>query len=157
MLSKRRVGRRTSPAYDGRVTSIGLVGRAVANLAVSRILLGRIGTTGTLRRLTGRRRPRPDVEPQQALIAVRRAAQIVGGVCLPQAVALAALLQRHGHTPTVILGCLRVPDGSWSAHAWVQLEDAVLEPVVSSGHTALACLRAADGWVPSAVPSSEPR
>jgi hypothetical protein len=92
------------------------------------------------------------MDPRQALIAVRRAGRLVGGVCLPQTVALAALLQRGGYEPAVILGCLRVPDGTWSAHAWVELEGSVLEPVVSRGHTALACLRAADGWVPSAVP-----
>jgi hypothetical protein len=129
-----------------------LFGRAVFLLAVSRVLLARRGTTATLRRLSDRRlRTRP-LDPRGALVAVRRAAKIVGGACLPQAVTLASLLQRHGHEPVLILGCLRIPDGTWSAHAWVDLDGDVLEPVTSRTHAALACLDAATGWVPSPIP-----
>jgi hypothetical protein len=128
--------------------SIALFLRAGALLALSRLMLLRSSTTQTLRRLSARTRSAaPD--PVAALRAVRRAGRVVGGACLPQAVALAAMLQRGGQEPTLVLGCLRTLDGSWSAHAWVELGDLVLEPVTSNRHATLAYLNAANGWTPS--------
>jgi hypothetical protein len=133
---------------------IGLQVRAIAVLMLVRVLLKRTGTTGTLRRLA-----RPgfgkDVDPQIATRAVRRAGRLVGGVCLPQCVALAALLQRAGREPTLVLGCRRGAGGNWTAHAWIEVGNDVHEPVPGGRNTALAQLRWADGWSPSAVPQEQ--
>jgi hypothetical protein len=99
-----------------------------------------------------RSRSGDEIDPQRALRAVRRSSRIVGGLCLPQSVALAALLQRTGLEPALVLGCHRQSDGGWTAHAWVQVGVDMLEPVRGGRHAALAMLREADGWVPSAVP-----
>jgi hypothetical protein len=130
---------------------VGLQARALALLALSRVLLPRVGTTTTLKRL-GRRGRRRDLDPLQATRAVRRAGRLVGGLCLPQCVALTALLQRSGGEPVLVLGCRRITDGTWTAHAWVQLDKNVLEPVQGGRNAPLARLRWADGWMPSAVP-----
>jgi hypothetical protein len=79
---------------------------------------------------------------------VRRAGRVVGGVCLAQSVALAALLEHGGQHPTVVLGC-RPESRTWSAHAWVTVGDEVLEPVRGGPHAELATLEAANGWVPT--------
>ena len=92
---------------------------------------------------------RTKLNPQRALVAVRRASRIAGGVCLPQAVALAALLQRGGHDPVLVLGCHRNADRRWTAHAWVEINEQMLEPVVTYEHERLAHLTAANNWVPS--------
>jgi hypothetical protein len=119
-------------------------------LSASRLLLDRSGTSATLRRLSGKRRRSRAVDPQRALLAIRRAARLVGGACLPQAVALAALLQRGGEDPVLVLGCRRTPRQHWTAHAWVEVGDLVLEPVTTAEHAPLAHLKAIDGWVPVA-------
>ena len=92
----------------------------------------------------------------RALKAVRRAHRIVGGACLPQAVALATLLQRQGHQPTLILGCRFSEQRTWTAHAWVELSGLVLEPIPTFEHTALAKLNEANGWEPSDMNLQKP-
>ena len=125
-----------------------LLARALIVLAVSRATLERHGTTRTIKRLAGGRPIRS--EPVDVLHAVRRAGRIVGGACLPQSVALAALLQRAGRSPVLILGCSRTADGSWTAHAWVEVGDDILEPVKGGRHAKLARLDACGGWLPAA-------
>jgi hypothetical protein len=120
-------------------------------LAASRRLLARDGTTGALRRLQ-QRSARPPEDPGAVLASVRRAARIVGGECLPQAVTLAVLLQRMGMAPLLLLGCRRDPrDGGWLAHAWVELDDEVLDPTGAAGFASLARLSAETDWLPSPV------
>lgn len=137
------------------VTKAALVAKAGALLAAARVMLRRWDTTTTLRWLAGSSTTarRVAIDPGRALRAVRVAARVVGGVCLPQAVALTSLLQRGGYEPILVLGCLRAADGTWSAHAWVDVGGTAFQPVVASGHTALAVLSAKGGWVPSAVPT----
>ena len=130
---------------------VGLQVRAVGMLASSRLLLARVGTTRTLLRLGRPGRGRA-LDPLVATRAVRRAGRLVGGLCLPQCVALAALLQRHGSEAELVLGCRRDGDGGWTAHAWVVTDGRVLEPVPGGRNAPLAILRCADGWLPSAVP-----
>lgn len=89
------------------------------------------------------------MDPLSALEAVRRASRVAGGACLPQAVALTALLQRGGHRPVLVLGSHRDGRGEWSAHAWVELDRLVLEPVITVEHSSLAYMTAANGWKPS--------
>lgn len=120
--------------------------RAVLALARARLLLRRVGTTATLRRLTGRSPNGSGVDPDAALHAIRRAARVVGGECLPQAVALAALLRGDG--PELILGCRRDQAEGWLAHAWVEQGDKVLNPAGPGGFVPLARLNRRTGWVP---------
>lgn len=48
------------------------------------------------------------------------AGQVLGAdSCLPQAIAATALLRRHGHSGTLVLGVR--PGASFTAHAWVEL------------------------------------
>ena len=82
-------------------------------------------------------------------MAVRRASRVVGGACLPQAVALTALLDRAGLAPVLVLGSHLDAQRKWSAHAWVETDRLVLEPVITVDHEPLANLTAANGWTPS--------
>ena len=84
-----------------------------------------------------------------ALTAVRRAARLAGGACLPQAVALTVLLERAGCDPVLVLGSHLDTKREWSAHAWVEADRLVLEPVITVEHEPLANLTAANGWTPS--------
>lgn len=122
--------------------------RALAAVLASRLLVRRGTTTEALRRLT-RGGSRGDIDPLQALAAVQRASRIAGGACLPQAVALTALLERAGLAPVLILGSHLDAKRQWSAHAWVEAEGLVLEPVLTVEHEPLANLTAANGWSPS--------
>lgn len=136
-----------------------ILAKALAWMVMSRVMLRSRDTTTTLRRLAGRpdRVPGSPIDPQRAVRAVQIAARIVGGVCLPQAVTLTALLQRGGHEPMLVLGCLRNADGTWSAHAWVDVDGKDFQPVFASGHSALAVLTARSGWIPSQVPDGSQR
>ena len=77
----------------------------------------------------------------------------MGGECLPQAVALTALLERAGAEPVLVLGCHRRPDGGWDAHAWTRIDDRVFDPEPSGDYAELAWCRAEDNWVPAAPAS----
>lgn len=134
---------------SGRVA---LFARAVVLLLASRVLLARRGTTVTLNMLSAEPRTTAPlvIDPTQALWAIRRAGRLIGGACLPQSVALVALLHRLGADPVLILGCSRIGEGSWTAHAWVELGEEVLEPVKGARHARLACLEAHNGWAPAA-------
>ncbi|MGH2759723.1 MAG: lasso peptide biosynthesis B2 protein [Actinomycetota bacterium] len=122
--------------------------RALAAVVASRVLLSRGTTTDALRRLT-RRGTKKSLDPLTALMAVRRAARIAGGACLPQAVALTALLDRAGFAPVLVLGSHLDAKRQWTAHAWVEADRFVLEPVITVEHEPLANLTATNGWTPS--------
>lgn len=122
--------------------------RALTAVLASRLLLSRVTTTDALRRMT-RGKKRGEVDPLHALAAVQRASRIAGGACLPQAVALTALLERSGHDPALVLGSHLDTKRRWSAHAWVEADGLVLEPVITVEHEPLANLTAANGWSPS--------
>jgi len=125
--------------------------RALASLTRARLMLRHSDTTATLRRLASRGARGAAADPSQALSAVRRASRIVGGECLPQAVALTAMLQRAGHEPLLILGCRRTGNTGWSAHAWVRVNEMVLDPGMVTGFAPLASLSEKTEWVPSPV------
>jgi hypothetical protein len=131
------------------VLSPALFARALVLVAASRLLLRRHTTTDSLRRLARGNGSARRLDPLDALTAVRRAARIAGGACLAQAVALTALLQRAGHEPTLVLGSHRDAKREWSAHAWVEVDQLLLEPVITVEHASLAKLKAANGWTPS--------
>jgi len=126
------------------VESLLLVGSARVTLELVqtstalRVLAGRTGAT--------RRQRQPDLDPQLALRAVQRAGNRAHADCLAQSVALAAVLQRGGHEPTLVLGCRRYGARDWGAHAWVEVDGARLDPVSQPEHAELARLRAANDW-----------
>jgi hypothetical protein len=60
------------------------------------------------------------------------------------------MLQRSGAKPVLILGCRRGEDATWTAHAWVELEDEALDAGASE-YLPLARLSAEGEWIPSAV------
>jgi hypothetical protein len=113
--------------------------------------LRRRDTTATLRQLAARPSRWRSFEPQSGLRAVRRSARAVPAKCLEQSVALTVALGRAGYEPTLVLGCRRYDDGNWGAHAWVRVEAAVLNPIPSGAHEALARLDAGTGWTPMPV------
>ena len=123
--------------------------RSAVLVAAARIMLGRHGTTGTLRHLTRWYAGPIGVERVDALRAVQRAGRLLRAACLPQSVALTAVLTGAGDPPTLVLGCRQYGDGHWGAHAWVVVGGEVLEPVPSGPHAELARLDAASGWVPT--------
>jgi len=123
--------------------------RAFLILLATRLLLGRRGTTATLRSLTRRRFTHEEVPTQAALRAVQRAAKVLGGACLAQSVALTAMLEQAGQHPTLVLGCRPQGAQPWTAHAWVVVRKEMLEPVRGQAHAELARLEATSGWIPS--------
>jgi hypothetical protein len=86
------------------------------------------------------------VDEDQALRAVRRAGAVFRADCLPQAIALTALLHRDGATPELVLGCRRYGPNQWGAHAWVEVNGLTLDPVEQPHHAVLARLSAAKTW-----------
>ena len=126
-----------------------LAARATALVGLARVLLKRRDASEVLRRLAGgaaRRTPSRSLHPDEALVAVRRAGRLTGGECLPQSIALAALLQRGGESPVVVLGCRRYGPQEWGAHAWVELGEGRYDPLWQPEHAALARLSAAHDW-----------
>ena len=124
-----------------------LQARALGLVVAARILLRRRDTTSALRRLARPgRRVRP-VQPEAALSAVRRAGRMAHATCLPQSVALVALLERGGGAPVLVLGCRRYPNREWGAHAWVEADDRVWEPVIAAAHQELAQMDSAHAWM----------
>jgi hypothetical protein len=76
---------------------------------------------------------------------------VLGGTCLTQSVALAAMLEHDEQHSTLMLGCRQDTGQSWSAHAWVVVGNEVFEPVRGGPHAELARLEARTGWVPASV------
>jgi hypothetical protein len=120
---------------------------ATVAVALSKLLLVRLRTTTVLTLLAGRRsRSRAGLDADAAARSVALAARLLHADCLPQAVALATLLQRSGTTPTVVLGCRLYGPSRWGAHAWVEAGGRRFDPLADEGHTELARLDAAGNW-----------
>jgi len=79
-------------------------------------------------------------------LARARSLRVVGGECLPQAVALTALLSRAGSDPALVIGSRRYAQGVWGAHAWVEVGGVRLDVVPSEEHRELTRFRAASQW-----------
>lgn len=125
-----------------------LPGAAAVTVALSKVLLARLPTTTVLTALAGRRRAgsHGSVDPALAARSVAAAARRLRADCLPQAVALAALLQRGGSEPTVVLGCRFYGPSQWGAHAWVEVDGERFDPLPGPEHTELGRLSAAGRW-----------
>ena len=125
-----------------------LAALATAVVALAKLLLMRLQTPTVLSLLAGRARAhvRPGFDADMAARCVAWAARRLRADCLPQAVALAALLQRGGATPTVVLGCRLYGPSSWGAHAWVELDGRRFDTMVDAEHAELGRLTAAEGW-----------
>lgn len=80
---------------------------------------------------------------------MQRVSRRLGGACLPQSVALAALLRRDGEEPVLVVGCQRYENRTWGAHAWVRVSDSVLDPDPCGEHADLAWYRSVNDWQPS--------
>lgn len=121
---------------------------ATVLVALAKLLLTRLRTTSVLRALAGpdRTRLRGRLDAGQAAASVATAARIVRAECLPQAVALAALLQRGGQSPTVVLGCRFYGENNWGAHAWVEADGRSFDPLAGQEHAELGRLTAAGRW-----------
>jgi len=135
-------------------TRLRLQVRALWTLVQARALLARATTTETLRRLEASAATPAELNAWAAAAAVRRAAKVVGGDCLPQSVALTTLLNRSGADPVLILGCRRTGEDGWSAHAWVEVAQTALDPNVS-GYMKLATLSANTRWMPASTGAAE--
>jgi len=119
--------------------------------------LRRRDTTATLLAFATRPSPWPSFEPRAGLRAVRRASRAVRANCLPQSIALTVALTRAGLDPELVLGCRRYDDKNWGAHAWVRVNEVVLDPIPSGAHQALARLDAGTGWNPMPVAETTQR
>lgn len=126
---------------------------AAVTVAVSKVLLTRLPTPTVLTALAGRGRARERrlIDPGAAASSVAAAGRILRADCLPQAVALAALLQRGGSDPTVVLGCRLYGPNQWGAHAWVEVGDERFDPLPGQEHSELARLSAAGHWRVDAI------
>lgn len=68
-----------------------------------------------------------DEERRRAWVrAVRLAGRLIGARCLPQTLALCALLREHGLAARPVLGIRREAE-RWYGHAWVEVEGRVLD------------------------------
>jgi hypothetical protein len=109
----------------------------------------RRGPSEVLQRLAGadaHRGAAQGIDEGQAMTAVRRSGRVFRADCLPQAIALTALLHRGGAAPELVLGCRRYGPNQWGAHAWVEINGHTLDPVEQPDHAALARLSAAKKW-----------
>lgn len=114
---------------------------------MSKLLLLKLRTTTVLNLLAGSRPRRPrEMDPDVAARAVAAASRLLRADCLPQAIALAALLQRGGQSPAVVLGCRFYGPNRWGAHAWVETEGKRFDSVEGAEHTELARLTASGRW-----------
>lgn len=71
-----------------------------------------------------------DTRSAQRIVAAFRASNLIYSAeqrCLVKSIALFDLLKRGGHAPALVLG---VRDSPFSAHAWVELGDAVVSDLV---------------------------
>src|SRR5207244_8955670 len=113
-----------------------------------------------VRRLAARL-ARPTARPRAptAVIASAVAAagrRVPGGRnCLAQALAAHVLLGRHGHASRLRLGVARGAAGEFAAHAWVEIDDAVL--VGATGRERFTPLPALDGADPRGPPRGRQR
>ena len=124
-----------------------LLGVATLMVALAKLLLVKLRTTTVLALLAGRRSgPGRGVDANLAARSVAAAGRLLRADCLPQAVALAALLQRGGSAPAVILGCRFYGPSRWGAHAWVEADGRSYDLLAGEEHTELARLTAADRW-----------
>ena len=121
---------------------------ALLGVGLAKLLLRRVRTPTVLRFLAGggkaivKRRTDPDL----AAAAVARAARTLGAECLPQSVALTAVLQRTGAAPSLVIGCRRHSAGLWGAHAWVEVNGRRFDPLAHEEHEELCRLSAAGRW-----------
>lgn len=117
-------------------------------VALSKLLLMKLRTATVLNVLAGRRqsRGRRDLDPYMAARSVAAASRLLRADCLPQAVALAALLQRAGTAPSVVLGCRFYGPSRWGAHAWVEADGERFDSLANEEHAELARLTAAGRW-----------
>jgi Transglutaminase-like superfamily len=126
--------------------------QAGALVIAARVLLWRCSTPTVLRLLAGgrsgpgRRGRGVATDPHQATRAVQAFGNRVRAGCLPQSIALAAVLQRGGSEPTLVLGCRYYAPKAWGAHAWVEVAGERFDPVAQPDHAELARLKAANGW-----------
>lgn len=98
--------------------------RALRLLAISNHALRRgRPAEDILRTLARTSRRTVRTSPAAATTAVRRAGLFVpGATCVPQAIALAALLTPAEAPIAVVLGAKRnIVGGQWAAHAWVEV------------------------------------
>jgi len=104
-------------------------------------------------RILTRRGPRTTpLTPDEIAYSVDRIATLLHLDCLPRSAALAAMLERGGRTPALILGCRRGDDAAWTAHAWVELDGKALD-AGASNYMPLARLSSDGAWIPSPVPT----
>ena len=124
---------------------------AAVLLVVAACLSLRLFPYRVVRRLAARlARPTAGLRAPAARIAWAVAAagrRVPGGRnCLAQALAAHVLLGRHGHPSRLRLGVARGSEGEVTAHAWVEIGDAVL--VGAAGHERFTPLPAYDGADP---------
>ena len=120
---------------------------AAALVALSKLLLMKLRTTTVLRLVAGYRSRRPrGVDPDMAARSVASASRLLRADCLPQAVALAAILQRSGRSPAVVLGCRFYGPSRWGAHAWVEADGKRFDSLEHTEHAELARLTASGRW-----------
>ena len=124
---------------------------AAVLLVVAARLSLRLCPYRVVRRLAARlARPTARLRAPAAVIALAVAAagrRVPGGRnCLAQALAAHVLLGRHGHASRLRLGVTRGAAGEFAAHAWVEIDDAVL--VGATGRERFTPLPALDGADP---------
>lgn len=78
------------------------------------------------KRATAKTRKRVDDPKQVAKAVLRSSRWIPGSSCLTEALCCQAILLRNGYDARLILGLERTEPGKLDAHAWIELEDAVL-------------------------------
>ena len=105
---------------------------ALAALVSARLTLLVRPFSVTWRALMERKAPSPAeasaaVEPALVTRAVRRASRVIpGSRCLPQALATHTMLARRGIASDVRFGVARDGQRGFEAHAWVELDGAVV-------------------------------
>lgn len=108
-----------------------LIGQAVLRQWSARLSLRRRGFARVIQDLEKSRALRKEPTHQvpttsEAAIAAAflQAQRLISAAdqCLPRSLAIAAMLDSHGHTPTVVMG-VQLP---FAAHCWVQCEDRVV-------------------------------
>jgi len=120
-----------------------------AGVVAVRRLLARRGLEPTLHRLGDRRaRWGGRVLAPEVVTAAERAQRVLGRrTCLEEAVVIASVLTRHGRRPTIIVGCRRLGDGVWGAHAWTEVDGVRYDQQPAQDHQALARYAAASNWI----------
>lgn len=147
-----------SAPVAARVRSWLLNGSAFLTVAAARVLLKTTKTQTALRVLAGSHpiRQDPRVTPQAAADAVAKAGGLLRAACLAQSVALAAVLQRTGSAPILVIGCRRYAAERWGAHAWVEVNGRRFDPLSLEQHEEL-CRVSAEGRWQIAAPDGDVR